>query len=285
LLTKTLHDKQKLSVATVKKAQFLLNQFFDYLKRENIVGENPVKNTVIKPNEEEKIKAARYKAIRPENRRDFFKAISTHPLWKPLCLTILFSSPRIGEILALKWRNLELDNPDYQGITIDSAVTIKYSFDDYGNVIKRERIIGTTKTAASERENPLPDIAVEALKEYKKYRALQASIYGYPYVGDDDFVFGNDKGQLRSYSGIRHMFTRFMKRHGLGNLNIHFHTLRHTFSNMLFESHENPKTIQALMGHKSEQTTKKTYHSVDRAQLNAATRTLNKLTKQSGFEM
>ena len=50
------------------------------------------------------------------------------------------------------------------------------------------------------------------------------------------------------------MFNRFLERKGLKHLGIHFHTLRHTFSNMLFESHENAKTIQTLMGHKKEQT-------------------------------
>ena len=37
--------------------------------------------------------------------------------------------------------------------------------------------------------------------------------------------------------------------------NIHFHGLRHTFSNMLFEMNENPKVIQQLLGHRDVKTT------------------------------
>ena len=41
----------------------------------------------------------------------------------------------------------------------------------------------------------------------------------------------------------------------MGDLNIHFHGLQHTFSNMLFELNENPKVIQQLLGHKDVKTT------------------------------
>ena len=51
------------------------------------------------------------------------------------------------------------------------------------------------------------------------------------------------------------IFDRFIKRHNLGKYNIHFHGLRHTFSNMLFEMNENPKAIQQLLGHRDVKTT------------------------------
>lgn len=69
------------------------------------------------------------------------------------------------------------------------------------------------------------------------------------------YVFANDDGTLRTYSGCRHIFDRFKKRNGLKNSGIHFHSLRHTFSNMLFEMNENPKVIQQLLGHRDVKTT------------------------------
>ncbi|GHV00899.1 site-specific integrase [Clostridia bacterium] len=279
LLAKTLYIEKKLGLATVKKVQFLLNQFYDYLLIQKEIKDNPVRNTKISPNERDKLKKKEYKAIRPEHRNLFFKAINKHKVWKPLCLTILFSSPRIGEILALKWRNIELVNPDLYGIKIENSATVKVNFDENGNVLSREQIIGVTKSAASERENPLPDIVVDALREYKKMRQLEQAITGYSYVGDDDFVFGNDEGALRSYSGTRTMFDRFLKRNKLDKLNIHFHTLRHTFSNMLFEANENPKVIQSLLGHKDVKTTM-IYNSVDKKQTQSARVILNKFASE-----
>ena len=69
------------------------------------------------------------------------------------------------------------------------------------------------------------------------------------------FVFANDDGSVRTYSGCRMIFDRFKKRHDLDKYCINFHGLRHTFSNMLFEMNENPKVIQQLLGHRDVKTT------------------------------
>ena len=66
------------------------------------------------------------------------------------------------------------------------------------------------------------------------------------------------------------MFDRFLKASGLLKYPIHFHTLRHTFATMLFEDGENPKTAQALMGHKDMITTLRNYNSVDQSQYRGA---------------
>lgn len=62
---------------------------------------------------------------------------------------------------------------------------------------------------------------------------------------------------------------------------IHFHTLRHTYSNMLFEADQNPKVIQNLLGHKSVKTTITTCNSVDKSYFQKATDVLNNNFKTS----
>ena len=89
-------------------------------------------------------------------------------------------------------------------------------------------------------------------------------------------VFSNDDGSVRSYSGTRKIFDTLAKRNGFFG-KIHFHTLRHTYSNMLFEMNENPKIIQALLGHKSVKTTLTVYNSVDKSYYRQATEKLNNL--------
>lgn len=56
---------------------------------------------------------------------------------------------------------------------------------------------------------------------------------------------------------------------------IHFHILRHTYSNMLFEADQNPKVIQASLGHKSVKTTITTCNSADKSYFQKATDVLN----------
>lgn len=72
------------------------------------------------------------------------------------------------------------------------------------------------------------------------------------------------------------VFDRFKRRHDLDMYNIHFHGLRHTFSNMLFEMNENPKVIQQLLGHRDVKTTITVYNSVNSDYVREATDRLNK---------
>ena len=76
------------------------------------------------------------------------------------------------------------------------------------------------------------------------------------------------------------VFDRFKRRHDLDKYNIHFHGLRHTFSNMLFEMNENPKVIQQLLGHRDVKTTITVYNSVDNEYIRNTTEKLNEKIKQ-----
>ena len=76
------------------------------------------------------------------------------------------------------------------------------------------------------------------------------------------------------------IFDRFIRRHNLNKYNIHFHVLRHTFSNMPFEMNENPKVIQQLLGHRDVKTTITVYNSVDNEYIRNTTEKLNEKIKQ-----
>lgn len=94
-------------------------------------------------------------------------------------------------------------------------------------------------------------------------------------IAKNSFIFANDDGSVRSYSGTRHIFNRFKKRNGLAKFNVHFHGLRHTFSNMFFEMNENPKVIQRLLGHRDVKTTITVYNSVDNEYIRQTTEKFN----------
>jgi integrase len=190
----------------------------------------------------------------------------------------MFASLRIGETLALKWRDIDFEK-GY--ISIQNAITLVVDFDDDGNVLKRNTIISDTKTAASARENPIPDILLNALKEYREHRRLEEALLKgkVSLTKPDDLVFGTSQGKLRTYWGTNSLFRKFLEKHKLHDKGIHFHKLRHTFSNMLFEAGENPKVVQELMGHKDVRTTM-IYNSVDKKQLQSAKDTLDKISSE-----
>ena len=240
---------------TVKHIKYQLGQYFEYCIDEEIVGKNPVDKVRLKSHERKTKSAAEeqeYKAIPEELRNRFLQAISTSILFKPLCLTSMFAGLRIGEVLALKWKDFDEEN---KTLSVVRAQTVETTFDEKGNVIKRECVVGKTKTAGSVRVLPIPDLLVEALGEWKKLRVIQELTTKASVSKADDFIFSNNNGQMRTYYGTRTMFSRFLKNHGLENADIHFYKLRHTFSNTLFEAQENPKVIQMLMGHRKVETT------------------------------
>ena len=214
-----------------------------------------------------------YKAIPQDFRIKFISALNNTTLLKPLCMTAMFAGLRIGEILALKWENIDFEN---KTISVEHGLTQVPIFDKKGKVLSRKTIISDTKTACSVREVPVPDILLDALKDWKKQQWVKQQLTGAELLKPTSIVFSNDDGSLRTYSGTRHIYDRFAKKCGfLGK--IHFHTLRHTYSNMLFEANENPKVIQALLGHKSVKTTLTVYNSVDKSYYKQATDKLNDL--------
>lgn len=201
----------------------------------------------------------------------------------------MFGGLRIGEILALKWRDVDTES---KTIRIDNALTHQVTFDYDGNVKSRQSIISDTKTVASVREIPIPNILAKALDEWKTIRWLQGNILSKKYkkpisfIMPNELVFGTEReNKLRTYYGTRAIFNRFLKVNQLSEYGIHFHTLRHTFSNMLFEFGENPKVIQMLMGHKDVMTTLRNYNSVDRSYLRQATNKLDEIIEKPEMEL
>ena len=270
--------EQGYSNDTVKKCKHLLNQFFEYAIDNKWVLVNPTLKVKVKGKrkvyEEDDEK---YKAMPPEIRDKFLDALNKDEanFIKPLCITLMFAGLRIGEALALKWKNIDFDN---KTIKVERAITQVPKFDEQGNIKDRITVIGDTKTTCSVREIPVADIVIETLKQWKdkqNHRQQADPAVTTILTSPTSFVFANDDGSYRTYSGTRKIFDRFKRRNGLDKFNIHFHGLRHTFSNMLFEMNENPKVIQQLLGHRDVKTTITVYNSVNSDYVREATDRLN----------
>lgn len=263
------------SVNLARKAKFLFNQFFEYAVDCGYVEYNPVNRVKVRTKLNNVFELDNtYKAIEKDDRMRFLEALNQHELLKPLCMTMMFAGLRCGETLALRWQNIDFENKTIQ---VRNGIIIVPKFDEKGNVISRKTVIGPTKTTCSVREVPIPDILVEALKDWKKCQWVRKELTGVDLLAPNAIVFCNNDGTVRTYSGTRVMFSKFLKRIGMKNCGIHFHTLRHTYSNILFEMNENPKIIQALLGHKSVKTTLMVYNSVDKSYYKQATEKLNNM--------
>ncbi len=270
---------QGYSTDTIKKCKHLLNQFFEYAIDNKWILVNPTLKVKVKGkrNIYEEETQEKYKAMPQEIRDKFLEALDKDEanFIKPLCITLMFAGLRIGEALALKWKNIDFNN---KTIKVERAITQVPKFDEQGNIKDRITVIGDTKTTCSVRDIPVTDIVIETLKQWKdKQNERQQTNPEVTAIltSPTSFVFANDDGSYRTYSGTRKIFDRFKKRNGLNKFNIHFHGLRHTFSNMLFEINENPKVIQQLLGHRDVKTTITVYNSVNSDYVREATDRLN----------
>ena len=221
--------EQGYSNDTVKKCKHLLNQFFEYAIDNKWIFVNPTlkvkikgKRTVYQANNDEK-----YKAMPPEIRDRFLEALDKDEanFIKPLCITLMFAGLRIGEALALKWKNIGFNN---KTIRVERAITQVPKFDEQGNIKDRITVIGDTKTTCSVRDIPVTDIVIDTLKQWKdKQNERQQTNPDVTAIltSPTSFVFANDDGSYRTYSGTRKIFDRFKRRNGLNKFNIHFHGL------------------------------------------------------------
>ena len=232
------------------KTKFVLNQFASYLVLNNYIDSYPlILNNIKYPKSRDEIK---YKALPKEIRQDYIKKLNNHQPLKTLCYLGLYAGMRIGEILSLRWKDIDLDK---RVIYINSSLTKTYQFNNNGETISNKRKIGTTKTNCSIRAVPIIDELYKTLTEWK---VLQLVANG---KVKDSLLFDHEN-DLRSYSGTRRLLKRFNDKYGLSKYDIHFHTFRHTFATMLFEKKINPKIIQLLLGHKSVKTTLEIYNNV-----------------------
>jgi integrase len=151
-----------------------------------------------------------------------------------LFLTAAFTGLRMGELLALRWRDV-----DFAGATI--RVRGSYA----GGQL-------TTPKSGKVRAVPMaPDVAA-ALAQLGRREF---------WVGDDDLVFAGEAGGYLDGSALRRRYKDALGRAGLRPLR--FHDLRHTFGTRMIAKAD-IRRVQEWMGHADIQTTMKYLHYAPR---------------------
>lgn len=162
-----------------------------------------------------------------------------------LFLLELGTGMRRGEILALKWSDLNFQTGELQIVRQACAVNGKIE-------------ISVPKTKSSIRTVVLPTSLVEVLK---KYRRTVNSWWMFPSP--------TDTGRPRNPSSVRTRLQLILERAGCKK--VRFHDLRHTFATMALEHSMDVKTLSATIGHVSSATTLDIYsHITDTMQRQAA---------------
>ena len=162
-----------------------------------------------------------------------------------LFLLELSTGMRRGEILGLKWSDLNLTN---------GTLSIARQVVEAGKQI----VVQAPKTKRSIRSLILPAYMVEMLTEMKKNKT-------------SEWVFPSPikENSPRNPSAVSRRFKLILKRAGCKQ--VRFHDLRHTFATMAIENGMDIKTLSNMIGHSSAETTLNIYsHITDTMRLQAA---------------
>jgi integrase len=153
---------------------------------------------------------------------------------------------RQGELLGLKWADLDLEN---------SRVSVRRTLTraDGG----KRYTLGDPKTKKSRRTVRLTPQAVEVLRHHLTSQMEEIVRLGDIY-DDQGLVFTSEPGTPINPSNLRQRsFRPLLKRAGLPQIT--FHDLRHTCASLLFQKNVHPKFVQELLGHASVAITLDTY--------------------------
>ena len=141
-------SKKGLCLQSIKHIKQLLNQFFvQYLMKQGLVKENPIEGIKIRTNERDDNDRDTL-ALSPELRAVVLYKLETEPVLKPILTVFMFTGMRPGELIALKWRDIDFEK---SSISIRLAASREIEFDDDGNVKERRQVISNTKTVLSVR--------------------------------------------------------------------------------------------------------------------------------------
>ena len=157
-------------------------------------------------------------------------------LYSALFLTAAFTGLRMGELLALRWGEVDF-----------AAETIR---------VVRSFTLGGESSPKSGRGRSVPMVADVAT-------ALARLSQREHFIGDDDLVFAGLIGGHLDSNQVRTVYHKALERAGLRRLR--FHDLRHTFGTRAVEKAESIVELKEWMGHANVQTTMRYLHYKSKA--------------------
>jgi integrase len=190
----------------------------------------------------------------PDQARAFLCLISDHRL-EALFSLALCLGPRQGEVLGIRWSDLDLDSGV---LTIDGAL----------KRIDGKLVKGKTKRECSNRTIQLPVVTITALREHQA-RQAQERIWAGTRWKETGYTFTTRIGTPIERRNLLRDWYRLIAGSDLPR--IHFHDLRHSAATLLFAQGVHPRTVMEILGHKDLNTTMRIYgHVVDRMKQEAA---------------
>lgn len=249
---------------TVEKHYVVLRRIFQSAVENDILSVSPMQNMKRpKPRKDEVKKAA--VVYTEEQVQYIYQCLNKEPLkWKALVMFAIDSGCRRGEIIGLKWSEI-----DFKTGRVNICRNAQYTSG-----------MGTYITTPKNRKSRViylnrPVLAV--LAEWKRQQALLHLGQGIPLNG---FCFTQDNGEMMNPQAPTSYLIRFGKRYNLPG--IHPHALRHTMATLSIANGADIVSISEKLGHAEPSITLNVYsHANEEAQRRANEVLANAIYKEA----
>jgi integrase len=154
---------------------------------------------------------------------------------------------RPGELLALKWANLDTEA---KTLRLTHNIVFRKADDWYLKMLK---------TRSSRRTLPLTDPLIDVLKDQRR-RQLEARLRAGKMWADHGFIFTDTTGEPYSQKYLYKESQRILKTAGFSGFSPY--SIRHTMASLLLAAKANPKAVQERLGHARITTTLQVYAHV-----------------------
>ena len=224
-----------LSQKTIKDMLIVLRMILKFGAKKNYCAYTPF--DVIFPTDRER---QELEVLSITNQKKIMRFVEENFTFRNLGIFICLSTGmRIGEICALTWDDIDIDN----GV-IHIRKTLQRIYIRENGIRRTELVIDTPKTATSIRDIPMTKDLLSVLKPLRKV------------VNEQYFVLTNDVNptEPRTY---RNYYKKLLAK--LEIPPIKFHGLRHSFATRCIESHCDYKTVSVILGHSNISTTLNLY--------------------------
>lgn len=246
----------------------ILHPSFTQAVRDDIISKNPTDGVMSEIKKSHNWEKPKRHALTLEQQQLFMEFVhnsSTYKHWEPLFIVFLGTGCRVGELVGLRWEDVDMTN---NVISINHNLIYRPQ-EDSG---KCEMHITTPKTSAGVRTIPMMQEVKIALHEVRKQQMVQGfsdiEIDGY-----SGFIFINRDGNIHNPHAINRAIERIRiacnaeeaerakaeKRSAIEIPHFSVHNLRHTFCTRFCENETNVKVIQEIMGHADISTTMNIY--------------------------
>jgi integrase len=150
-------------------------------------------------------------------------------MWRLAALTGL----RRGEVLGLRWADLDLDN---------GWLAVRQTLVVVNNHIQ----VSQPKTARGRRRIALDPATCSALRQHRRAQVAERLGAG-PSWSDTGLVFTHQDGRPLHPEYVRRLFDRHLQRIGLPRIRLH--DLRHTHATLALQAGVHPKVVSERLGH------------------------------------